>query len=156
MGAWRPKHVEDYDTIKCLWKWKCMQLITLLWYILWELPYWSDKMKGTFCTWGLFKDTLAGFILFISTPHFLICCLEQSPRCLTNFVNILRTCNTCYMQRPCQQCWQHSWHNVPRSVHVMTVLVRSRNFSTASCWEILYIGDRFLSSTLLTVATLVV
>jgi hypothetical protein len=31
MDAWRPKHVEDYDTIKCLWKWKCIKLVTLLW-----------------------------------------------------------------------------------------------------------------------------
>jgi hypothetical protein len=33
MDAWRPKHVEDYDTIKCLWKWtwKCIQFVTLLW-----------------------------------------------------------------------------------------------------------------------------
>jgi hypothetical protein len=34
MDAWRPKHVEDYDTIKCLWKWKCIKLGTLLWYIM--------------------------------------------------------------------------------------------------------------------------
>jgi hypothetical protein len=34
MVAWRPKHVEDYDTIKCLWKWKCIKLVTLLWYIM--------------------------------------------------------------------------------------------------------------------------
>jgi hypothetical protein len=26
MDAWRPKYVEDYDTIKCLWKWKCINL----------------------------------------------------------------------------------------------------------------------------------
>jgi hypothetical protein len=33
MDAWRrPKHVEDYDTIKCLWK--CIKLVTLLWYIM--------------------------------------------------------------------------------------------------------------------------
>jgi hypothetical protein len=34
MDAWHPKHVEDYDTIKWLWKWKCIRLVTLLWYIL--------------------------------------------------------------------------------------------------------------------------
>jgi hypothetical protein len=34
MGAWRPKHVEDYDTIKCLWKLKCIKLVTLSeWYV---------------------------------------------------------------------------------------------------------------------------
>jgi hypothetical protein len=32
MDAWRPKHVEDYDTIKCLWKWKCIKFVTLLCY----------------------------------------------------------------------------------------------------------------------------
>jgi hypothetical protein len=30
MDAWHPKHVEDQDTIK--WKWKCIKLVTLLWY----------------------------------------------------------------------------------------------------------------------------
>jgi hypothetical protein len=34
MDAWRPKHVEDYDTIKFLWKWKCIKLVTLLRYIM--------------------------------------------------------------------------------------------------------------------------
>jgi hypothetical protein len=34
MDAWRPKHVEDYDAIKCLWLWKCIKLVTLLWYIM--------------------------------------------------------------------------------------------------------------------------
>jgi hypothetical protein len=34
MDAWRPKHVEDQDTIKWLWKWKCIKLATLLWYIM--------------------------------------------------------------------------------------------------------------------------
>jgi hypothetical protein len=34
MDAWRPKHVEDYDTIKCLWKWKCIKLVPLLWYMI--------------------------------------------------------------------------------------------------------------------------
>jgi hypothetical protein len=42
MEALRPKHVEDYDTIKCLWKWKCVRLVTLLWYLdtlqLWLMP----------------------------------------------------------------------------------------------------------------------
>jgi hypothetical protein len=33
--AWRPKHVEDYDTIQCLWKWKCIKLVTVL---LWTKP----------------------------------------------------------------------------------------------------------------------
>jgi hypothetical protein len=32
MDAWRPKHVEDQDTIKWLWKWMCIKLVTLLWY----------------------------------------------------------------------------------------------------------------------------
>jgi hypothetical protein len=32
--AWCPKHVEDYDTIKQSWKWKCIKLVTLLWYIM--------------------------------------------------------------------------------------------------------------------------
>jgi hypothetical protein len=31
MDAWRPKHVEDYATIMCLWKWKCITFVTLLW-----------------------------------------------------------------------------------------------------------------------------
>jgi hypothetical protein len=30
MDAWRPKHVEDYDTIKLLWKWKSINLVMLL------------------------------------------------------------------------------------------------------------------------------
>jgi hypothetical protein len=34
MDAWRPKHVEDYDTIKCLWKWKCIKFVGLLVYIM--------------------------------------------------------------------------------------------------------------------------
>jgi hypothetical protein len=33
MDAWHPKHAEDYDTIKWLWKWNCIKLVTLLWYI---------------------------------------------------------------------------------------------------------------------------
>jgi hypothetical protein len=32
MDAWRPKHVQDNYTIKCLWKWKCIKLVTQLWY----------------------------------------------------------------------------------------------------------------------------
>jgi hypothetical protein len=31
MDAWRPKHVEDSDIIKWLWKWKCIKLVTFLW-----------------------------------------------------------------------------------------------------------------------------
>jgi hypothetical protein len=40
MDAWRPKHVEDYDTIKCLWQWKwmCIKLVTLLWYVFLRCP----------------------------------------------------------------------------------------------------------------------
>jgi hypothetical protein len=34
MDAWRPKHVEDQDTIKWLWKRKCIKFVTLLWYIM--------------------------------------------------------------------------------------------------------------------------
>jgi hypothetical protein len=34
MDAWRLKHVADQDTIKLLWKWKCIKLVTLLWYIM--------------------------------------------------------------------------------------------------------------------------
>jgi hypothetical protein len=30
MDAWRPKHLEDQDTIK--WLWKCIKLVILLWY----------------------------------------------------------------------------------------------------------------------------
>jgi hypothetical protein len=30
----RPQHEEDQDTIKWLWKWKCIKLVTLLWYIM--------------------------------------------------------------------------------------------------------------------------
>jgi hypothetical protein len=30
----RASSVEDYDTIKCLWKWKCINFVTLLWYIM--------------------------------------------------------------------------------------------------------------------------
>jgi hypothetical protein len=33
MDAWRPKHVEDYDAINCLRKWKWIKLVTLLWHI---------------------------------------------------------------------------------------------------------------------------
>jgi hypothetical protein len=32
--AWPPKHVEDQNTIKWLWKWTCIKLVTLLWYIM--------------------------------------------------------------------------------------------------------------------------
>jgi hypothetical protein len=32
MDAWRPKHAEDEHTIKWLWMWKCIKLVTLLWY----------------------------------------------------------------------------------------------------------------------------
>jgi hypothetical protein len=41
MDAWHPKQVEDYDTIKCLWKWKYIKLVTLLWlmYIYRETVY---------------------------------------------------------------------------------------------------------------------
>jgi hypothetical protein len=38
MDAWRPKHVEDYHTIKRLWKLKCIKLVTLLWCMLRYLP----------------------------------------------------------------------------------------------------------------------
>jgi hypothetical protein len=34
MDAWHPKHVEAQDTIKWLWKWKCIKLVTFLWYII--------------------------------------------------------------------------------------------------------------------------
>jgi hypothetical protein len=34
MDAWCPKHAEDQDTIKWLWKWKCIKLVTLLWFDL--------------------------------------------------------------------------------------------------------------------------
>jgi hypothetical protein len=30
-GRLTPEHVKDYDTIKCLWKWKCIKSVTLLW-----------------------------------------------------------------------------------------------------------------------------
>jgi hypothetical protein len=33
MDAWRPKHVENQDTVKWLWKLKCIKLVTLLWSI---------------------------------------------------------------------------------------------------------------------------
>jgi hypothetical protein len=29
--------VEDYDTIKCLWKWKCIKLVALLWWPMYVL-----------------------------------------------------------------------------------------------------------------------
>jgi hypothetical protein len=103
---------------------------------------------------GLFKDTLAMCLLFISTPHFVICSLEHSPRCLKNFVIILRICHTCYMHCPSQHVWQHDRRNIRRCVHTKTVL--AGNFSTDSCWEILYVGVRFLLSTLLTAANLVI
>jgi hypothetical protein len=32
MDAWHPKHVQDSDMIKWLWKWKCVKLVTLLWW----------------------------------------------------------------------------------------------------------------------------
>jgi len=117
---------------------------------MWELPCLRQRMKGTFCTWDLFKGTLVWFLLFIST-YFVICCLEQSSRWLKNFVKILLICHTCYIHCPSQHAWQHSPDNIPRSVHTMTVHVG--NFSTDSCWEILYVVVRFLPSALLTVAT---
>jgi hypothetical protein len=32
MDAWSPKHVEDQDTTKWLWKFMCIKLVTLQWY----------------------------------------------------------------------------------------------------------------------------
>jgi hypothetical protein len=50
MDAWHPKHVEVYDTIKCLWKWHCIKLVTLLWYIM--IHSWQN-IEHSWLFWNL-------------------------------------------------------------------------------------------------------
>jgi hypothetical protein len=77
MDAWRPKHVEDYNAIK--WKWKCVKLVTLLWFFIIFRSFLLRMMfqtkvvhkikthflfckilKNSFCLWGKEKHCRAG------------------------------------------------------------------------------------------------
>jgi hypothetical protein len=52
MDAWRLKHVENYGTIKCLWK--CIKLVTLLWYIM--IHGQQNIKHTTFISWGMERN----------------------------------------------------------------------------------------------------
>jgi hypothetical protein len=53
MDAWRPKHVGDYDIIKCLWK--CTKLVALLWYCF---VFCKSEGEGeTMCPWRMSVST---------------------------------------------------------------------------------------------------